>query len=398
MRTSRARFATPSRPSLPAPEPLAAALVRLEARWGSAAIRLGDGTGRTGGTPRTVGALALAPAGLPLAPGTASPGAAEAPLSTEIVSTGFARLDAILALGGLPRRASATFRGGSSSGKTTLALRCVAEAQAAGSIVAWLDLSRAFDPLEAVARGVDLGWLVLVRPAGPDEGFRLAGALLSGRAVDLLVLDLPARLPVRHAVLLRRLAAHARRIGARLLALEPVGLADALHGALGEGGGLRLELERSGWIRVGRDVVGQRTAVTVVRDRSGAPGRTAELTIRYLDPGERTLALERLLDAAADPGPPVPSLQPRPHPPPAPIPLRPPAIDRPRTADHAPAPPPLANAAAAPRGRPPTAAARAARPGRPALGTRDGPRRRRSRDPPGGPPRTAPGGRASTRS
>ena len=280
MRTIPARPATPARPAVPAPEPLAAALARLEARWGNAAIRLGDDAGR----PRIEGALALAPAALP------DPRPDPAPLPGEVVSTGFAALDDILALGGLPRRSSAALRGGASSGKTTLALRCVAEAQASGSIAAWLDLPRSFDPLEAVARGVDLGWLVILRPVGPEEGFRLAGALLSGRAVDLLVVDLPPRLPARQASLLRRLAAHARRIGARLLTLEPPGLADVLHGALGEGGGLRLELERRGWIRVGRDVVGQRTAVTVTRDRGGPPGRTAELIIRYLDPGERTLA------------------------------------------------------------------------------------------------------------
>src|SRR3989304_2689611 len=83
--------------------------------------------------------------------------------------------------GGLPRRAAASFRGDASSGKTTLALRCVATAQAAGGIVAWLDLGRAFDPLEAAARGVDLRWLVVLRPSDPEEGLRLAGALVSGR-------------------------------------------------------------------------------------------------------------------------------------------------------------------------------------------------------------------------
>ena len=83
-------------------------------------------------------------------------------------------------------------RGDASSGRTTLALRLAAEAQAAGSIVAWLDLAAALDPVEAVARGVELAWLVVVTPADAEEGLAIAGSLLAGRAVDLLVIDLPA--------------------------------------------------------------------------------------------------------------------------------------------------------------------------------------------------------------
>ena len=73
-----------------------------------------------------------------------------------VVPTGFAALDAILGPGGIPRLASVAFRGDHSSGKTTLALRLAAEAQAGGAIVAYLDLARSFDPVEAVARGVRL--------------------------------------------------------------------------------------------------------------------------------------------------------------------------------------------------------------------------------------------------
>ena len=117
-----------------------------------------------------------------------------AALPDEIVPTGFGRLDALLGTGGLPRGVSASFRGARSSGKTALALHCLAQAQARGGIVAFLDLCRIFDPLEAVARGVDLRWLLVVRPADIDEGWSLAAALVSGRQVDLLVVDLPATL------------------------------------------------------------------------------------------------------------------------------------------------------------------------------------------------------------
>ncbi|HEX5451292.1 MAG TPA: hypothetical protein VFW86_02795 [Candidatus Limnocylindrales bacterium] len=370
----------------PAPSPaLDSALARLEARWGSAAIRLGSGgrigrgEGEPGGRERdqdglTSGALALAPMA---APAVGNVERVPAPDPREVVSTGFPALDAILAAGGLPRRASVTLRGAASSGKTTLALRCLAEAQATGSIVAWLDLPQAFDPLEAAARGVDLDWLIVLRPADADEGFRLAGALLAGRAVDLLVLDLPPRLRPGHEAILRRLAAHGRRTGARLLALAPTNLAGSLHGALAESTGLRLELRRAGWIRLGRDVIGQRTAVRVAKDHGGMPGREAELAIRYLDPGERGPALDRLSTLGADTGPPERSRLPGrsgppgragPHgrPPLQPT-LRPPFHEA-QTIDDAPPPPRLDPPAASARRRPAPVAPRSARDRRTALG------------------------------
>lgn len=273
------------------------ALATLRSRWGSAAVRLGNGDeassrGRalSPDDARVHGALALvaAPQEAPLERPDPL-----APLPDDLVSTGFPALDAILGVAGLPREASASLRGDLSSGKTTLALRCAAEAQTRGAIVAYLDLARAFDPVEAVARGVDLRWLLLVRPADVPEGFSLAAALLAGRAVDLLIVDLPSRLPGRTEDSLRRLAAHARRVGARLLVLEPASLPGPFHGALAEATGLRLELERRGWIRLGRDVVGQHTQVTVAKNRYGPPGRHADLEIHYLTDGDRALAAHR---------------------------------------------------------------------------------------------------------
>src|SRR6266550_4528231 len=137
-----------------------AAVAGLRARWGAAA-------------PRVVGALAIAPEPDYL------PEVAPRP-DERVIRTGFAALDAILGPGGLPRSASVAIRGDGSSGRTTLALRVAAEAQAQGSVVAWLDLSRSFDPVEAVARGVRLEWLVVVTPATLDEGLTIAGSLLAG--------------------------------------------------------------------------------------------------------------------------------------------------------------------------------------------------------------------------
>jgi RecA/RadA recombinase len=253
---------------------VSAALASLQARWGAAA-------------PRVVGALATAPLPAEREPERETGGTVD-----RIVRTGFPALDAILGPGGLPRSASVAFRGDASSGKTTLALRLAAEAQADGAIVAWLDLARALDPVEAVARGVRLDWFVVLTPESLDEGLSIAGTLLAGRSVDLLVVDLPPRpdpgtTPARVADRLRRLVALARRSEALLVALEPPDLTAGLATAVAESTGLRLELARRSWIRLGRDVVGQRTEVTVARNRFGPPGRQAELRILYAEGGER---------------------------------------------------------------------------------------------------------------
>jgi RecA/RadA recombinase len=278
-----------------------------------------------------VGALATVPLEAPLDQPDARPD------PERVFSTGFRELDAILGPGGVPRGMGLAMRGGPSSGRTTLALRLAAEAQAAGSIVAWLDLAAALDPVEAVARGIRPEWLVVLTPADAEEGLAIAGSLLAGRAVDLLVLDLPARLPVpsttvardqaggragdrardrrgveaRFADRLGRLAALARRAGITLVVLEAPasgsasggragsasgpgsGSSGGLAGAVGEATGIRLELARRSWIRLGRDVVGQRTEVIVARNRAGPPGRRTTLQILYADGGERDACLRR---------------------------------------------------------------------------------------------------------
>jgi RecA/RadA recombinase len=367
------------------PPDVNAALASLRTRWGAAAPRRAADhhatDHRTTGDRTTdhrttvgdvVGALATAPLPVPVD---------ERPRPGTVVGTGFAELDAILGPGGVPRTASVAIRGAGSSGGTTLALRLAAEAQEAGSIVAWLDLARGFDPVEAVARGVRLEWLVVLTPETVDEGLAIAGTLLNGRTVDLLVVDLPARLEpgARQSRLgdrLHRLAAVARRAEALLVVLEPTGLASGLATAVAESTGLRLELARRSWIRLGGDVVGQRTEVTVARNRFGPPGRRAELRILYADGGERDACLRRdelLADAAPS--------------------TRAPATPS-RKRDHATTPPLLAPPAARSRPLPPTlrvvdgAGGRepADRPRRPAVDRRDGHRPRSDRASPRHPP------------
>jgi RecA/RadA recombinase len=280
-----------------APSPdLSAALATLRSRWGAAAPGVlgltGSGEPSTDGATsvgEVVGALATVPLRAPVPESSPDP--------DRVFSTGFAELDAILGPGGVPRGMGVALRGDASSGRTTLALRLAAEAQAAGAIVAWLDLAAALDPVEAVARGIELAWLVVVTPADPQEGLAIAGSLLSGRAIDLLVIDLPAGSPraAGFADRLARVAALARRAGITLVLLEPPGSPGGagLATAVGEATGIRLELARRSWIRLGRDVVGQRTEVMVARNRAGPPGRRAMLRILYADGGERDACLRR---------------------------------------------------------------------------------------------------------
>ena len=281
--------------------------------------------------PAIHGTLALAALPDPVTDPRDPPGLPSAPAIGEVVSTGFPALDAILGSRGLPREVGAAFRGGPSSGKTTLALRCVASAQEQGAIAAWLDLGRVFDPVEAVARGVDLRWLLIVRPANLEEGFGLAASLLSGRSVDLLVVDLPPRLRGRTDERLRRLFAHGRRVGARLIVLEPATIGRSQAAVLAESAGLHLDLERRAWLRLGREVVGQRTEVTVLRDRHGLAGRSALLDIHYQGEGERAVAAQLRAASASVEEASVP-LAATPVVPREPIPLAPATVDRPRLA------------------------------------------------------------------
>jgi hypothetical protein len=177
-----------------------------------------------------------------------------------------------------------------------------------------VDLARSLDPVEAAARGVRLEWLAVLVPGSVDEALAMAGALLQARAADLLVLDLagardgpvksaapPGRRggprPPRPADQLARLVAFARRAGALLLVLEPTGVPASLRAALEEGAGLRLELRRRGWIRLGREVVGQRTEVRVAKDHHGTPDRRTTIRLLYAEggPRDRCLARDELL-------------------------------------------------------------------------------------------------------
>lgn len=322
-----------------------AALATLQARWGAAAPRAGGELGLV-----TEGALARVAPPLPVP--SPAPESERASVG-RVIPTGFAALDAILGPGGLPRDATVALAGDHSSGKTTLALRLAARAQADGAIVAWVDLARTFDPVEAVARGVRPEWVVVLTPADLEEALSLAAALLSARTVDVLLVDLPeARDPAvrgtRIGDRLARLAALARRAGALLVLLEPPAVGERLAAAVAEASGLRLQLARSGWVRLGRDVVGQETAVRVARNRFGPPGREAALRILYAEGGRRDACLVRD-ELLASPEPRravVPATRLAPVSPPSPSAVR----EGPSSTDDHATPPPALAAPAAPPG------------------------------------------------
>ena len=208
--------------------------------------------------------------------------------SLGVLSTGFPALDAILGPSGLPAEASVVVRGGPSSGKTTLALRCVAEAQASGDIVAWLDLGA-----QLRSGGGGRPWRGPALAAGRPSGGRRGGPR-PGRCAAVRPLRGPARRgpagsPARRARTSRSAASWPTLAGSvRASSCWSRSRWRAVPGgAVAAASGMRLELERRAWLRLGRDVVGQRTRVAVAKNRYGPPGRSVDLDIHYLIGGER---------------------------------------------------------------------------------------------------------------
>jgi RecA/RadA recombinase len=205
-----------------------------------------------------------------------------APLPGEVeipaVPTGHAALDEALGTGGWPRGALAVLDAAPGHGATSLALDATAASQAAGGLVAWIDLAGTFDPALGARRGVQLEWLLIVRPADTTEALELAAWLARSRLLDLLVLDLDGPSVPRF----ERLAALLPRSGATALLIGP----PALRQAAGKVAGIRLRLERQAWLSVGRDLVGIRTAASVTRHRWALAGGHAELDL-YFGEGRR---------------------------------------------------------------------------------------------------------------
>lgn len=210
------------------------------------------------------------------------------------IPTGHPGLDAALGSGGWPRGAVVLLDAPAGGGATSLALGTLAAAQAAGGLVAWLDLDETLDPAVAVRRGMSPEWMLVAHPADPVEAIELAAWLGRSGLIDALVLDLGERaVPNRRA--LDRLGSLLARTGATsVLVLAPAG-----RGVAGAVAGVRVALRRSAWLAVGRDLVGQRVVATVERHRWALAGGSAELDL-WFGEGRR---LDRLVPSLAEPRP-----------------------------------------------------------------------------------------------
>jgi recombination protein RecA len=210
------------------------------------------------------------------------------------IPTGHPALDAALGSGGWPRGAVVLLDAPAGGGATTLAVGTLAAAQAAGGLVAWLDLDGTLDPAVAAHLGVSLEWLLVARPRDAGEAIELAAWLGRSALIDALVLDLGERgVPDRRA--LDRLGSLLARGGATsALVLAPGGRAVA-----GSAAGVRVALRRTAWLAVGRDLVGQRVSASVERHRWALAGGATELDL-WFGEGRR---LDPLAPARAEPRP-----------------------------------------------------------------------------------------------
>jgi recombination protein RecA len=199
--------------------------------------------------------------------------------------SGQPRLDESLRTGGWPRGSLALLDG---SGATTLALGSLAVCQQRGGLVAWIDGDASFDPATAAHLGVRLEWLLVVRPHDAAEAVELAAWLARAGTVDAFVLDLGRLEAARGLERLPALLARAGGVGL-LLARD--------REAAGRAASVRVALERRAWLAVGRDLVGQRVAATVVRHRWALAGGRAELDLWFVE-GRR---IDPLLPSLAAP-------------------------------------------------------------------------------------------------
>ena len=220
-------------------------------------------------------------------------------VAADPLPTGQPSLDAALRTGGWPRGALTLIDAPAGGGATSLALGSIAACQAAGGLVAWLDPADRLDPATAARLGVELEWLLVVRPADPAEAVELAGWLVRSRLIELVVLDL-ADAPAAAAPSLNRLADQLVRAGSVALLLA----GSSAREPAGRVAGVRLELHRRAWLAVGQDLVGQRVEATVTRHRWALAGGQATLDLwfaegRRIDPLLRPLALPREAEAPA---------------------------------------------------------------------------------------------------
>ncbi len=248
-------------------------------------------------------------------------------LQVEVIPTGALSLDIALGVGGIPRGRVTEIYGPESSGKTTLCLHIIAQAQNLGGICAFIDMEHALDPVYAGAIGVNIDELYISQPDTGEQALEIAEALVRSGAVDVIVLDSVAALVPRaeiegemgdsHVGLQARLMSQALRklSGAIKQSNTAMVFTNQLRMKIGvmfgspettTGGRalkfyatIRLDIRRIQSIKLGGDVVGNRTRVRVTKNKVAAPFRESEFDIMY---GEGISYEGDLLDLATELG------------------------------------------------------------------------------------------------